>query len=404
MAKGNMLLGQARGSVGDITFSRVNGKQVIKAKAGDVKNPQTTSQLIQRILMNTISQAYSKMQDICDHSFEGVAAGQMSMSYFMQKNLNLLRYTLSQVGDLNASAPCFAPIGNNGLASNSYVIAKGSLPEIYPQVSSGAIAIDADANTYAAILAATGLQRGDQLTLITVSGDDLSDQVFTYSRIILDPRDENGNELGLETPFVEEGVINAANSRNENRGHVYAFDAGSFEVGVNHDVINMGAAIASRQKADGSWLRSNAALLLAEGAQIGYSMQQALDLFASGGIDVESAKYLNNALRKVRAASTSVDNGGNTSPAVAAPTISGTTPFTDNTQVTISADQGATIYYTTDGSVPTTASTQYSAPFTLSATTTVKAIAKIEGSISTVATKTFTKGSGGGGGDDDENT
>ena len=391
MAKGNMLLGQARGSVGDLVFSRSNGKQVIKSKAGEVKNPQTTAQLIQRIILNTVSQAYSKMQDICDHSFEGIANGQMSMSYFMQKNINLLRYTLSQIGDLNASAPCFAPIGNNGLASNSYVIAKGSLAEIVPQVSGGAVAIALTENTYAAVLAATGCQRGDQLTIITVDGVDLSDQKFVFSRIILDPVANDGTQLGLETEFISGNAINAANPRNENRGHSYAFDGGNFEVSVPTAAINMGAAIASRQKADGTWLRSNAVLLLAEDAGIGYSMQQALDLFASGGIDVESSKYLNNALRNVRAAHASSSNpGGNTSPAVAAPVISGTTPFAETTQVSISAENGATIHYTVDGSVPTEASSTYSAPFSVSATTTVKAIAVKDGSVSTVATKVFT--------------
>ena len=391
MAKGNMLLGQARGSVGDLVFSRSNGKQVIKSKAGEVKNPQTTAQLIQRIILNTVSQAYSKMQDICDHSFEGIANGQMSMSYFMQKNINLLRYTLSQIGDLNASAPCFAPIGNNGLASNSYVIAKGSLAEIVPQVSGGAVAIALTENTYAAVLAATGCQRGDQLTIITVDGVDLSDQKFVFSRIILDPVAQDGTQLGLETEFISGNAINAANPRNENRGHSYTFDNGSFEVSVPTAAINMGAAIASRQKADGAWLRSNAVLLLAEDAGIGYSMQQALDLFASGGIDVESSKYLNNALRNVRAAHASSSNpGGNTSPAVAAPVISGTTPFAETTQVSISAENGATIHYTVDGSVPTEASSTYSAPFSVSATTTVKAIAVKDGSVSTVATKKFT--------------
>lgn len=297
MAKGNMLLGQAIGSVGDITFSRNNGKQIIKAKPSQVKNPQTKAQMIQRVLLNTISQAYSKMVDICDHSFEGIPAGQQSMSYFMTRNLKLIRYTLSVVGDLDGSNPLCCPVGTNGLASNPYVIAKGSLSEIIPVVGSGAVSLALAANTYQAVLDATGLKRGDQLTIVTVSGSDLTTQKFHYSRIILDPVDESGEALPLSTAFVADGAIVSPNPRNENTGHTYAFTASEFDVSVSGQAINMGACIASRQKEDGTWLRSNATLLLADGASIGYNMQESLDLFAAGGISVESSRYLNNALR-----------------------------------------------------------------------------------------------------------
>jgi hypothetical protein len=63
----------------------------------------------------------------------------------------------------------------------------------------------------------------------------------------------------------------------------------------------------------------------------------------------------------------------------------------------MSAESGASIHYTTDGSVPTSSSTQYTEALTLSDTTTVKAIAVKDGVSSSVATKTFTKGSGEGG-------
>jgi len=86
---------------------------------------------------------------------------------------------------------------------------------------------------------------------------------------------------------------------------------------------------------------------------------------------------------------------GAETPTVAAPTISGSTPFAESTSVTMSAMSGATIHYTTDGSVPTASSTQYSSPLTLNATTTVKAIAIKDGVSSSVATKTFTKSNGG---------
>ncbi|MBO7629267.1 MAG: chitobiase/beta-hexosaminidase C-terminal domain-containing protein [Bacteroidales bacterium] len=97
--------------------------------------------------------------------------------------------------------------------------------------------------------------------------------------------------------------------------------------------------------------------------------------------------------------STGGDNGGsNQTDTVATPTISGTSPFEETTQVTITGPSEAEIRYTTDGSTPTAESTLYSAALTLSDTTTVKAIAIKNGVSSQVASRTFTKGTGGGDG------
>ena len=60
---------------------------------------------------------------------------------------------------------------------------------------------------------------------------------------------------------------------------------------------------------------------------------------------------------------------------VTPPTITGTNNFSSSTSVSITADAGCSIRYTTDGTTPSTSSTLYSAPFSISETTTVKAIA-----------------------------
>ena len=60
------------------------------------------------------------------------------------------------------------------------------------------------------------------------------------------------------------------------------------------------------------------------------------------------------------------------------------------TDVSIHGQEGATVYYTLDGTDPTTSSAVYSAPITISQTTTVKAMAVLNGTNSAVATATYT--------------
>src|SRR5882724_825943 len=86
---------------------------------------------------------------------------------------------------------------------------------------------------------------------------------------------------------------------------------------------------------------------------------------------------------------------------VAMPTFSPAAGTYSSAQmVTISeATTGATIFYTTDGSTPTTSSTQYTGPIAVSSTTTIEAIATASGMTnSQVATATYTIQSSGGGG------
>lgn len=93
-------------------------------------------------------------------------------------------------------------------------------------------------------------------------------------------------------------------------------------------------------------------------------------------------------------ATITVINGGSivqTNVVLGAPVISGETPFETKTEVTITSEKGASIFYTTDGSTPDEESAEYTDKIELSATTTVKAIAVKDTYVSPVASKTFTK-------------
>lgn len=81
---------------------------------------------------------------------------------------------------------------------------------------------------------------------------------------------------------------------------------------------------------------------------------------------------------------------------VTAPEITGEEVFCGSTQVTITADEGAQIYYTTDGNDPTSSDALYAGPFTLTSSATVKAVAAKGGVLSSVASKDFVMTTGDG--------
>lgn len=135
MAKGNMLLGYARGKVGDLVFKRVNGKQVTAPRVREVKNPRTDAQTIQRIAFATAAKTAQHLRDIVDHSFQGVKYGSTSINHFTSKLSKEIRAQMLAALDNTSLAPfgtsAILPNAASGVASGARaLVSNGDLEGI----------------------------------------------------------------------------------------------------------------------------------------------------------------------------------------------------------------------------------------------------------------------------------
>lgn len=90
MAKGNLLLGTAKNSVGDVVMYRREGAQITRVRVRNVKNPKTNAQSFQRAIMAPIAKFYSPLSVVLERSFEGLSKAK-SHNKFNQVNAGLAR-------------------------------------------------------------------------------------------------------------------------------------------------------------------------------------------------------------------------------------------------------------------------------------------------------------------------
>ena len=177
-----------KGRVGSVVYRNRGGVNVASQIPANVKNPQSILQQKQRMKFNSVSQAYSCLKGVVDHSFEGVTYGAPSMAKFMKDNA--LLYTL------DGPKHGFVAKGNSALAPGAFKISQGSLPSIGFKATDDGIpganpiggndttcifdnlftmAAPAFANVrYTDLLAVLNMQKGDQLTLISVVSKKMS--------------------------------------------------------------------------------------------------------------------------------------------------------------------------------------------------------------------------------------
>lgn len=126
MATGNLFLGQARGKVGSVVFSKLGAKQITRVHNATPKNPKTDMQTIQRAIAATTMYAYSYLQEVCNHSFEGAAYGAASQQLFLKLNMDRLRRQYA-ADHTTGNTMCFSKKASGYAVPNSYIISKGSI-------------------------------------------------------------------------------------------------------------------------------------------------------------------------------------------------------------------------------------------------------------------------------------
>lgn len=128
MAKHNLFLGQARGKVGSVVFSRLNGVQISRAYNPSPRNPKSWAQATQRAAFASISQYYKVFKYLIEQGQQGIKVGQPSVQDWQSRTLKQLTGVIGSTPMvLNAKGvqyPQLLPISltNGSLPSLSYDI------------------------------------------------------------------------------------------------------------------------------------------------------------------------------------------------------------------------------------------------------------------------------------------
>lgn len=291
MSKGNLFMGNASGKLADVVLYRNAGAQVARLRVRNPKNPRSEQQLIQRVIQSTASKAYSVLQAICNHAFEGKQSRTANQSEFMKLNVARDRYRVS-----------VAPMGWRSLSNfnsrdlveplaNNYIVASGSLPDMQFGYDGDVFSIGAGSgidakDTYQQVCNKLGLQRGDQITIVAVDVESnaiMSD--LNTARIILEPNDGDMTSVFLGTG----GAINKPNEKNEGNFTINIAE-GSFDI-VMAKSGGAGSVIISRF-ANGKWLRSTARMHVSKLIDNAPTLGAAVDSWKTA---TSSDKFLNQA-------------------------------------------------------------------------------------------------------------
>lgn len=243
MAKGNMFQGMARGKVGDVVFSRLNGEQISRVRNRHPKNPRTNAQLYQRAIMATIMQAYSAGKEIFDHAYQGKSVPDGCMREFLSRNIKVLRTNIAndiannvpladQLGQVVAPksitpVPVYGLIASDGeLSQNLFTITEA---QQNTPVKVATVNISGATSKVVDWLQEVGIQAGEIFTFVAFVNDDNQIQ-FKVANAIGNYGTQYNCRFGFIRFIVKENPSDVAIN--------VAKFSDIFEIQTNSDVFN----------------------------------------------------------------------------------------------------------------------------------------------------------------------
>lgn len=268
MARGNLLLGKAKGKLGSVVFAQANGEQITRSKPESVKNPKSTGQNTQRAILATIAKEAALLSPIVDHSFAGVKYGADSVRYFRKINLGILRNSVISLVGTNYNLTA-----KGGLAVPNYLkVSEGSLPAFSCSFDSPNMAFYGSNNVLPATddiavsdfkSAYPNIQNGDQLTLVKIvkTAGSLTDgdAIFALKvdRVVFAPNAfDDPNAKIFEQGDLNQNLLDLTKTTNTTMLAVVDGGAGHGLGFVAGDDNTYSAALILSRKVNGKWQRS----------------------------------------------------------------------------------------------------------------------------------------------------
>lgn len=292
MAKGSTR-GVVSGRLGnEVLYRNSNSnnseQQARRVYVAKIANPKTAAQCAQRVKLAPALNFYRAFkEEVLNHSFQGVKYGGRSQSEFM-------KYAM-----LMTDGFPYVVKGTTDLIPGEYRVSRGSLPGITVTdvtVAGAKVSISAptitEGMTYAAFVAALiaanpMLQKGDQITLMTVIQEDLMTFPIV-GRLVLDESKYTGTTC--DEVWAESGLQWNTDS--------LIFTASSLATAeIIGAAVIVSRPVYSQTSGTLSWLRSNATMFVPDSVKDNYmtaEAQSAAELsYSNQAKDPRSQYYLN---------------------------------------------------------------------------------------------------------------